>query len=87
MIIHSYGPGHMIGSCHVEVKASEDFVAVHELVDKIERDVLEKMNILLTIHMDPIDTDDANVQKCKNMILSIISDIDKSLHIHDFRIV
>lgn len=87
MIIHSYGPGHMIGSCHVEVKASEDFVAVHELVDKIERDVLEKMNILLTIHMDPIDTDDTNVQKCKNMILSIISDIDKSLHIHDFRIV
>jgi cation diffusion facilitator family transporter len=87
MIVHSYGPSCTIASCHVEVKATENFVAVHELVDKIERDVLNEMNILLTIHMDPIDTDDENVQECKNMILEIIGNIDNALHIHDFRIV
>lgn len=87
MIVHSYGPSCTIASCHVEVKATENFVAVHELVDKIERDVLNEMNILLTIHMDPIDTDDENVQECKNMILEIIRNIDNALHIHDFRIV
>lgn len=87
MIVHSYGPSCTIASCHVEVKATENFVAVHELVDKIERDVLNEMNILLTIHMDPIDTDDENVQECKNMILEIIGNIDNTLHIHDFRIV
>ncbi|MBR4022753.1 MAG: cation transporter [Ruminococcus sp.] len=87
MIVHSYGPSCTIASCHVEVKATENFVAVHELVDKIERDVLNEMNILLTIHMDPIDTDDENVQECKNMILEIIGNIDSALHIHDFRIV
>ena len=87
MIVHSYGPSCTIASCHVEVKATENFVAVHELVDKIERDVLNEMNILLTIHMDPIYTDDENVQECKNMILEIIGNIDNALHIHDFRIV
>ena len=87
MIVHSYGPSCTIASCHVEVKATGNFVAVHELVDKIERDVLNEMNILLTIHMDPIDTDDENVQECKNMILEIIGNIDSALHIHDFRIV
>lgn len=87
MIVHSYGPSCTIASCHVEVKATENFVAVHELVDKIERDVLNEMNILLTIHMDPIDTDDENVQECKNMIMEIIGNIDSALHIHDFRIV
>lgn len=87
MIVHSYGPSCTIASCHVEVKATENFVAVHELVDKIERDILNEMNILLTIHMDPIDTDDENVQECKNMILEIIGNIDSALHIHDFRIV
>lgn len=87
MIVHSYGPSCTIASCHVEVKATENFVAVHELVDKIERDVLNEMNILMTIHMDPIDTDDENVQECKNMILEIIGNIDNALHIHDFRIV
>jgi cation diffusion facilitator family transporter len=87
MIVHSYGPSCTIASCHVEVKATENFVSVHELVDKIERDVLNEMNILLTIHMDPIDTDDENVQECKNMILEIIGNIDNALHIHDFRIV
>ena len=34
MIVHSYGPSCTIASCHVEVKATENFVAVHEIVDQ-----------------------------------------------------
>ena len=87
MIIHCYGPGNMIGSCHVEVSSDDNFVAVHELVDCIERDVAEKTGILLTIHMDPVDTNDERVKECKKIVLAIIENIDESLHIHDFRIV
>lgn len=87
LIIHSYGPGNMIGSCHVEVNAADNFVAIHELVDKIERSISQQLGVMMTIHMDPVDTDDVRVAECKSMINDIISGIDSCLHIHDFRIV
>lgn len=87
MIIHCYGPGNMIGSCHVEVSSDDNFSEIHELVDCIEHDVAEKLNILLTIHMDPIDNNNAHVNECKKIVLDIIKDIDETLRIHDFRMV
>lgn len=87
LIIHSYGPGNMIGSCHVEVKSNEVFTKVHDIVDSIEREIYNNMNILMTIHMDPIEVDDQLTNNTKKLVNEIINSIDSSLHIHDFRIV
>lgn len=87
LIIHSYGPGNMIGSCHVEVKSNEVFTEVHDIVDSIEREIYNNMNILMTIHMDPIEVDDHLTNNTKKLVNKIINSIDPSLHIHDFRIV
>lgn len=87
LVIHNYGPGNMIGSCHAEVKSTEDFVEVHDIIDRIERKIHDELNIMMTIHMDPIETDNENVNKLYSMIKSIISDIDLKLNIHDFRVV
>ncbi|MBQ9375355.1 MAG: cation transporter [Ruminococcus sp.] len=87
MIIHNYGPGNMIGSCHVEVKSDENFLQIHEIVDQIERRIYNELGILMTIHMDPIETDNEQVNYCKNMVRTIIKGLDERLHIHDFRLV
>lgn len=87
LIIHSYGPGNMIGSCHVEVKSNEVFTEVHDIVDSIEREIYNDMNILMTIHMDPIEVDDQLTNNTKKLVNKIINSIDPALHIHDFRIV
>jgi len=87
LIIHNYGPGNMIGSCHVEVSATEDFMIVHDHVDEIERKIMQEMNIIMTIHMDPVLTDDEMTNNAKALVERIISEIDESLTIHDFRIV
>lgn len=87
LIIHSYGPGNMIGSCHVEVKSNESFTEVHDIVDSIEREIHNNLNILMTIHMDPIEVNDMLTNKCKKFVNNIIHSIDSSLDLHDFRIV
>lgn len=87
LIIHSYGPGNMIGSCHVEVKSNVSFTEVHDIVDSIEREIHNNLNILMTIHMDPIEVNDMLTNKCKKLVNNIIHSIDSSLDLHDFRIV
>ncbi len=87
LIIHSYGPVTMIGSCHVEISSNEDFVAAHELVDKIEREINKDLHISMTIHMDPVRTDDDYINSCREMTESIVRSVDDSLSIHDFRVV
>ena len=87
MIIHNYGPGNMIGSCHAEVRSSEDFIAAHDLIDRIELDVYKNLKIAMTIHMDPIEIDDENINFCRQLVLNAVDSIDNVLKIHDFRTV
>ncbi|MGN0642503.1 MAG: cation diffusion facilitator family transporter [Huintestinicola sp.] len=87
LVIHNYGPGNLIASCHVEVRSDENFVAVHDIVDGIEREIHTQLGVMMTIHMDPIDMDDEQVNSCREMIRAFVKTIDSRLHIHDFRMV
>ncbi len=87
MIVHNYGPDRFIASVHAEVRADCDILKIHDSIDLAERKVQDEMNVLLTIHIDPVDTDDALTCKLKTMVQGIVKEIDESLSIHDFRIV
>ncbi|MEF9892813.1 MAG: cation diffusion facilitator family transporter [Anaerorhabdus sp.] len=87
LIIHNYGPGNMIGSVHVEVDCTQDFLVIHDLVDEIERRIEKELHIIMTIHMDPIQIDDAVVNSHKELMKEIIASIDPKLSMHDFRVV
>lgn len=86
-MMHDYGPGRKYLSLHVEVDSHEDIVEVHEQMDLIERDLLNKFNVLTIIHMDPIDTKDERTLAIKAEIEKIITDINQEYSIHDFRVV
>lgn len=87
LVIHNYGPGKMLGSCHVEVRSDVNFVAVHEVVDAIEHEIYEKMRIMMTIHMDPIELDNAQINHYRTMTEEIIHSLDQKLSVHDFRLI
>ncbi len=87
LVVHNYGPGKMLASCHVEVRSDECFTDIHDTVDMIEREIYEKLGIMMTIHMDPVDVDNEEVKRCRKMVQDFAEDIDKRLKIHDFRIV
>lgn len=54
LLVHDYGPGKCYASVHAEMSASEDPVVSHEIIDHIEREMLECMNVHLVIHFDPV---------------------------------
>lgn len=87
LIVHSYGPTRRMASIHAEIKNTLTMETAHEIVDKIEHDVLAEMNIFLVIHMDPIDTDNETVNNIKCVVSGIVRDKEPEATIHDFRMV
>ncbi len=87
LIIHNYGPTHHMATIHAEVPNDIGFEHAHETIDRIERDVLEKLDIFLVIHMDPIEVNDCTVTEKKEMVFGIVREMEGKASIHDFRIV
>lgn len=87
LVIHSYGETRIFGTVHIEFSADDDFLAAHETADQIERDVKEKFGIELVVHLDPIMTNDERINSLREMIRAELVSIDRSLSLHDFRVV
>ena len=85
LVAHNYGPGRCFASVHVEVPANTDIINCHEQIDLCEKLVLTKLGIQLTIHMDPVETDNEKLTEAKNTMAEKIREIDPRLSIHDFR--
>jgi len=87
MIVHNYGPGHIIASLHVEVDGKVDVFETHDIIDTIEKELRTDCGIEATIHMDPIVTDDAQINHLRQKALQAVKNVDEALQIHDFRFV
>lgn len=87
LIIHSYGPGNLIGSFHVEVDSNQNILEIHDAIDSLEREIYEELNVMITIHMDPVETDNDYINQCRQMMLQILNNICDTLTMHDFRVV
>lgn len=85
--VHSYGPGRTFASVHAEVPANVDILVSHDIIDNIEREVGAEMGINLVIHMDPVVTDNEEINRLKAEIDQIVKGIDTDLSMHDFRAV
>ena len=87
LVVHNYGPGRTIASLHIEVDGKGDLFALHDTIDNIEKQLTTQLGIQATIHMDPIVTDDIQVEALRALTLDAVTAIDSRLHIHDFRCV
>lgn len=85
LLIHNYGPGKMIASCHAELDCSESFISAHDAADKAERRIYDRLGILMTIHTDPVDPQNLQTMALKEVIEHRIAGIDPGMKIHDFR--
>lgn len=85
LIIHDYGPGRCFASVHAEVPAHGNILALHEVIDRAEREIGQELNIPICIHMDPIVTGDAEGDRMKDAMVQALHAIDGKLMLHDFR--
>lgn len=87
LLVHNYGPGHYVASFHAEVDGKEDIYLLHDVIDNIEKRIGQELNIICTIHLDPITTDNEEVNILKKIVTDIVKSISDDIGIHDFRVV
>lgn len=87
LMVHDYGPGRQFASAHVEMAAEGDPLDQHDLLDNIEQDFKDDEGLVMTLHFDPIVTNDPQVRDMRHWIDLAVKDIDERLSIHDLRCV
>ena len=85
LIVHDYGPGRIIASAHAEVPSNEDIVHIHDVIDNVEKKIQKELNIIICIHLDPIDINNEEVNKYKSIAQKIIKQYNNEYSFHDFR--
>ena len=87
LTVHDYGPGQRFASVHVEMDGAIDPIRCHEHIDRLERECLEKHNVHLVIHYDPVVIGDEELEHMRTKVQQILTDYDNRLSLHDFRLV
>ena len=59
----------------------------NDLIDEVEKAIYEQLHVMFTIHMDPIETDNQEIEEARKMMQEILARIDEQLSFHDFRMV
>jgi cation diffusion facilitator family transporter len=87
LLIHDYGPDRLMVSLHAEVPGDGDIYHLHDVIDHIEMELMEKFRCETTIHMDPIVVNDKTVDDAKRRLISELKNMNEDFAIHDFRMV
>lgn len=86
MHIHDYGPGRVVVSLHAEIPAEMNVMEAHDIIDSTEDKIKKKYKCDISIHMDPVETENERVNELKKTVGEIINEISPKLNFHDFRI-
>lgn len=87
LVVHDYGPGRRMISLHGEVPGNSNIFEIHDVIDRIEKELNHKLGCEAVIHMDPIAVDDAEAVELKQMLAEKISEKFPGVTIHDVRVV
>lgn len=87
LVVHDYGPGRCMISLHVEVPGNENVFLLHDMIDNIERELDSQLGCEAVIHMDPIETDNAEIKRIHDLVEQKVKEINEKITIHDFRMV
>ncbi|MCI6857791.1 MAG: cation diffusion facilitator family transporter [Eubacterium sp.] len=87
LIVHNYGPTQKMASIHAEVPNDMSIEQAHTIIDHIERQAEKELNILLVIHMDPVEMHDEEILTLQEKVKHLIHALDENLKFHDFRVI
>ncbi len=67
IVVHQYGQS-KIATLHIEISDAYTLQQAHELVEHIEEEVRQKLNIPLSIHTDPVNLSDRQIQAVRKFL-------------------
>ena len=87
LVVHDYGPGRIFATAHAEMDSRADVMASHEVIDELEAQFRREDHLEVTIHYDPIVTDDPEMNGLRSKVHAALKAIDPRLEMHDVRMV
>ncbi|WP_028506443.1 cation diffusion facilitator family transporter [Ruminococcus sp. FC2018] len=87
ILMHDYGVGNLMVSLHAEIPAQMSLTDAHRLIDSIEEKISADHGCTVTIHMDPVESEDPETARLLDIIRDCLKKQDEALSLHDFRVV
>ena len=87
LVVHDYGPGRIFATAHAEMDCRADVMESHEVIDELEAQFRREDHLEVTIHYDPIVTDDPEMNGLRSKVHDALKAIDPRLEMHDVRMV
>lgn len=87
LFVHFYGANRAMATIDVVVPGDLDVVTVHDVIDKAERELGEKYDLTMVIHMDPLAKETKEVFELKKRVKSIVKADSRVNSIHDFLVL
>jgi cation diffusion facilitator family transporter len=83
---HDYGPERKMVSLHAEMSSEYDINAAHDLIDIIERELLERLGVEAVVHIDPVRCD-SYFEEVKESLSAAVRGVNENYSIHDLRVL
>ena len=74
-----------MASVHAEVPDDCDVVEIHEVIDDLEKRIENELGVHIVVHMDPISVRCEQTAEIRELVRSVVKEIDSGMDIHDFR--
>lgn len=87
LYIHSYGAHKTMAVIDVEFPAEVDVIEMHRIIHDAEREIGERYDLTLVIHMDPLHKESQEDYELRQEVKKIINAFPKVKSMHDFHIV
>ncbi|MBO4852559.1 MAG: cation transporter [Schwartzia sp.] len=87
LVLHGYGAGRTFATLDIELPAEMPLIEAHNIADRVERRIQGALSISVTVHIDPVATDDPEADRLFVLASRLLTSIDTRLSMHDFHIV
>lgn len=87
VMAHSYGPGNVFASVHIEVPSTMTLIKAHFIANHLEYVLEQKLDLQATVHVDPKVIGNARFDAIADVLSQILRDIDPELSMHDLHIL
>ena len=84
LVLHRYGPEHIIGSVHVELPDEMNAREIHSLTRNITEDVYLNYNIILTVGIYASNTANGMFAEMKDKLSKLTAEYPEILQMHGF---
>ena len=86
LVLHAYGAGRTFATLDIELPATMPLIEAHNIADRVERCLRGELAISVTVHIDPVATDDPEADRLFVLASRLLTSIDSRLSMHDFHV-